>query len=341
MWLIVGLALPRHIPARFVQPFIENKKSFFFLAIWGIVAFCSFLFLIPAASFYLARFQLVLVVPGLLLLAIVFAAASRTLTLRYAGPLTVFLMVGTLFAAQSVSFEHLHSKPGHGRYLDLIEIMGEWDLPPGTRIYSSPNDHLLLTYYSGLPVQSIAPVRKAFLDRMDRDIIIIDTKSSGPGLPVNETLQEARRMGVALSEKEAKELWKPLNVALLRERLEARVAKLWPPWARALTPLERRLAEKQSSHKKALLREDALNIPILRGYDMESDEDWWTVFVYRYANVEARWRQNLNYFDRIRQSVALILPWGWVIYDCGYDGPAVFTSETILRQTYLKASRLR
>jgi hypothetical protein len=320
---------------------MEHKESLFFLMFWGTTAFCSFLFLIPAASFYLARFQLVLVVPGILLLAIIFSAASRALTVRFAGPLAVFLMVGTLFAAQNINFEHLASKPDHGRLFDLIEIMSEWDLRPDTRIYSPPNDHLLLTYYSGLPVQSIAPVRKSFLDHMDRDVIIIDTKSGGSGLPVNETLREARQMGVTLSEQEAEELWSPLNVVLLGQVLETKVATLWPPVARVITPLQQRLAEKQRSHKRAILEEDALNIPILRGYDLQSDEDWWTVFVYRYVDVEARWRQNLNYLDRIRQSTALILPWGWIVYDCGYDGPAVFPSEEVLGQTYEKASLLR
>jgi len=218
--------------------------------------------------------------------------------------------------------------------------MEEWQLRPGTRVYSTPSDQLILTYYSGLPVQSIAPVRKSFLDESGSDLIIIDTKSWAFELPINETLEEVGRMGLTLSREEARHLENALSVTLLQRRLEGRVAKLWPPASRSLSSLEKRLVAKQASHMKWALGETALQVPILRGYDLRDQQDWWAVFFYRFSNVEARWRENLNYADRIRESVALILPWGWVIYDCGRNSPTIFSSEITARQTFETASRL-
>ena len=57
----------------------------------------------------------------------------------------------------------------------FAELAGRWTLEAGTKLYAFPNSHLLLTYYLGLPVQSIAPVRKSFLDEYPGDIILLET----------------------------------------------------------------------------------------------------------------------------------------------------------------------
>jgi len=41
-------------------------------------------------------------------------------------------------------------------------------------VYTTPNKHLVLTVYSGIPVQAIAPVRKSFLDRYDGDVLVLE-----------------------------------------------------------------------------------------------------------------------------------------------------------------------
>ena len=77
-----------------------------------------------------------------------------------------------------------------------------WPLAPDGRIFASPNDHLILTYYSGRPVQSIAPVRREWLDRFASDLLIVEGLRYGiPG--VTEVQEIARRQGRMMNEIEA------------------------------------------------------------------------------------------------------------------------------------------
>jgi hypothetical protein len=67
--------------------------------------------------------------------------------------------------------------PGPPRFhaiRSLVAILQEEPPDTGTRFYSTPNDQLVLTYYSGIPVQSIAPVRKEFFDSYPSPIILFD-----------------------------------------------------------------------------------------------------------------------------------------------------------------------
>ena len=70
-----------------------------------------------------------------------------------------------------------------------------------------------------------------------------------------------------------------------------------------------------STHKT----ENSQKVLIMRNYDIKTEWDWWPVFFYRFSNVETRWKENLNYIDRIRKAKATILPYGWVVFDCTSD----------------------
>jgi hypothetical protein len=339
VWLLLGLFLSTRIPTRFVKPITDCSGSILFLAAWTAIGFLSFVIVMPAASFFTGRLAVVMAVPSIVLVSITVTAACQVITTRYLDILVIFLVVAAFTATGQVNIvQYWHSKPTHDPHLSLIDIMQKWDFHPKTRIYSTPNDHLIFTYYSGLPVQSIAPVRKSFLDSTESDILIIDTFSGGLPLPIDATLVEAERMGIALSETETEKLLNRLNIALVREELEGKVAKLWPP-QRELSLLERQIASQQVLYRILHLQEQALiEAPILRGYDAWNQRDWWYIFLHRFSDVAAHWRENRNYLDRIRSSTALILPWGWTIYDCGYQSPSIFYSEDILRRTFTKAA---
>ena len=38
-----------------------------------------------------------------------------------------------------------------------------------------PNQHLVLTYYTSIPVQSVSAVRRDWLDGFEGDLVIVDT----------------------------------------------------------------------------------------------------------------------------------------------------------------------
>ena len=333
LWLGIGLAFRRPLPRRLVDPFVEHRRGFFFLATWSALGFFLFLALIPAASYFPTRPNIVTFVPGLLLFASVLASASRTLTSRYRLPLSLGLMTLTLLATGEVTLRHLRPSPTAGAPIELVKIMQEWEFAPKTRIYSTPNDHLVLTYYSGLPVQSIAPIRKSFLDTYQGPLFLIDTKTGALFLPVDETIEIAAEAGVDLSEEEAQRLLDELNLALATEQIENRTASHWPP-KRELNALERRIAAEQAEHMRTEFRSGFRAAPILRGYDVRDSTDWWAVFKYRFSGVESRWREHLNYSERMRSATALVLPWGWTLYDSGPEGSPVVLVEPTRQRAY-------
>src|SRR5262249_29652206 len=147
--------------------------AFCFVTTWFVVAYLAFVLLIPAASFVYERLMLVVAVPGYLLFALSVATAARTVTPRFAWLVSPLVVVAFLGARGTLSFKASH--PDASGLESIIEAASHWSLAPGTKLYAWPNQNLLITYYSGLPVQSIAPVRKAFLDEYPGDVIFLET----------------------------------------------------------------------------------------------------------------------------------------------------------------------
>ena len=60
-----------------------------------------------------------------------------------------------------------------GEY-ETSRLVRSWRLGEAARVYALPNVHLVLTYYTGVPVQSVSAVRREWLDAFDRDLVIVD-----------------------------------------------------------------------------------------------------------------------------------------------------------------------
>ncbi len=152
----------------------------------------------PAASYFPFRLRLLVAVLGLLVIALVVATACRAV--RPGWP---FLPVAVLAALLVFSGQLPSLFPGEFdvRFADLIQQIQRWTLRDG-RIYASPNDHLVFTYYTGRPVQSVAAVRRAWLDAYPGDLVILDgVQYLRPN--VTEAQEIASRVGVVLSPTEA------------------------------------------------------------------------------------------------------------------------------------------
>ena len=154
------------------------RQPVYFAAIWSVIAYLGFMLLIPAASFYIERLTLVLAIPGYLLLALSTSIAGRTIAPRRSVILSPLLILAFLGARGTLSLQ-FDQQPGQPNMQMFAELANRWTLAPGTRLYAFPNSHLLLTYYLGLPVQSIAPIRASFLEHYPGDIILLET-----GVPV-------------------------------------------------------------------------------------------------------------------------------------------------------------
>jgi hypothetical protein len=56
------------------------------------------------------------------------------------------------------------------------------------------------------------------------------------------------------------------------------------------------------------------NPAVFRGYPMPDYSWWWQVFFYRFAGIEQRTGDQLNYLPRLKNARAVVLPGTYVVY---------------------------
>jgi len=290
------------------------RPAFFFAAMWFVLAYLGFIFLIPAASFYLERLTLVVAVPGYLLFALSIAVTSRTIAPRHAvivSPLLVLMLLG---GRGTMNFGASHrAAPNIMR--GFVELASRWKLAAGTKLYAFPNGHLLLTYYLGLPVQSIAPVRKSFLDEYPGDIVLFETGTPYFELAVEDVRAIGKDAGTALSAEAAQHVNLRVQRYAARQYLEGRVAHIWPPWE-PMGRVELAVLERCQEHTRQWGEDLASEFPLFQGFTpsllMNSQ---WVPVQYWFVNPERRIGDYVNYRDRIRSATGLVLPNGSIVFD--------------------------
>jgi hypothetical protein len=156
--------------------FGERIGEFVWLYGWMTIAYAIFLLFMPAASFFYARITVPVLVPALLLASVFLAASLRTLSAPAWA--TIPAAIALLWAANTL-FRPVTS-PAPDSFAAIQALVGtiRQESQPGTRFYGTPNDHLILTYYSGVPVQSIAPIRKEFFETYTGRIVLFEKAGS-------------------------------------------------------------------------------------------------------------------------------------------------------------------
>jgi hypothetical protein len=345
MVVVVLLIIAKsHLGARVaigIQPF-ANKVLF--LTGWGVVGFILFLVLVPAASYFEGRMNLVTIVPGILLFALFLDGFVRFVVrseIQIIG-IVLGLAFGTLWIGEKLGTRFVAPLPVSVRYLDMLDIMRGWRLTPGTRLYSTPNDQLLYQYYGGLPVQSVAAVRREYFDESDDDVMILHHLSPAPAfrVPAERALEIAANFGRKdLTEEDIPKTFERAEVKVVTNVVSGRVGSVWPPPER-LSEFEREIIEASFEYTVERMTEEAETSPIIRDREIRTSEDWWDVFLYRFSGKERAWEGNRNYAARIQKALALVLPWGWTIYDAGKQAPIVLSSDEISREIFDAATSM-
>jgi hypothetical protein len=337
--MLLAAAFPRWRLGRRVLAATSDTSAFYFTVTWFITAYLAFVFLIPAASFVYDRLMLVVVVPGYLLFALSVASAARAITPRYAlfvSPLIVAAFFGTrgTFSYQAA---HLDASGLES----IIEAASHWTLAPGTKLYAWPNQNLVFTYYSGLPVQSVAPVRKTFLDGYPGDVIFLETGTPYAKLSLSEVQDFARERGVELTADEARETSLRIQRHGARQYLQGRVAAAWPP-PEPMRPVDMALLTKYVALTEETGNAAAEQYPILRWSPPSLlFTDMWLPVFYRFVDPEKRLGDQVNYRDRVRGATAIVLPNGSIIFDARRhrDVPLVDSAKypALMRRAFLSA----
>ena len=309
------------MPKRLVEAFGARKKAFAFVAIWAGVMYLCYAFCMPAASFFLTRLSLMIAVPCILLASMIVGGMAILVSKRWApiiAPAIVLLLLagtGRLINADSL-------KPVADPYASIETVIGhlnDADLRQDTRIYGTPNYHLVLTYYTGLPIQSVAAVRRSYLNSYAGPVVIFDKAYFAPAPKVEDVMLVAGRAGVELDEGEARQWVSRIQSRLYREEIAPKVSRVLP----ALDPAPDYLGpmfDQQEEALKAMRQMLSWRIGsslIFQGLTIRTPTQWWQTFQYRFVGLEARSGDNVNYADRVRSATAVVLPRGkCIVYHC-------------------------
>ena len=309
----------KNIPSRFrISIDLLGGKSLLFL-LWLTIGITSFYLLIPTASFFPRRLTLLLLVPGWLVAVIFSVFLSRLILGKASLMLSPLIILCFLY-----KYGNLAEKP---KRLDTdlynyapCEILSTLDLSKNTRFYATPSDHLVLTFYTGLPFQSIAPVRKKFLDSFEGDIVFVANShlpvKNGDPIHWKSLMESAEKYGSSLSEFQARELSRNLAVCLIRESLlnTNAINFGYNKLVKDNQFIQNAYDKQQELNQARLNRWILLSqfSPLIRSFDLHRRADFWPIFFYRYVDPDSRRGGKLNYIARFRKSPIYIDP-RWIV----------------------------
>jgi len=312
--LILLLALarwrPGWIPPRVGAAIDAHGGIYLVLLFWLAAGYAAFHLIVPAASFFYERLSLVLWPPYVLLLGLFAADLLRGLTPRLAASIAVVLALGFLAIRGRLAFLEGPSLPGsRAAIASVIGALGKLPEERGTRFYATPNEHLTYTYYTGLPVQSVAPVRKSFFGAYDGPLVYIESQMDWM-FPDDADVREAAKMaGIEPSDDEMLDLGAKVWVELATRELAAQglPAPPQPPLPDFLEPA----ADKTRRRVAKFQREFAAFLetsPIFRKIHATRTKDFWMGFFYRFVEPENRIGEKLNIFPRLRTAGVELVP---------------------------------
>lgn len=319
--LVCGmLYFKERIPPRMRKPLDGLLEPLLFVTAWTLVAIPTFSLLIPAVSFSLLRINLVVSIPILLFVGISCAAVCRVLSPSRSSLLAFLLLVGSLMGSGRISTEFLKEPMvARQRWVEVCEWLKGHKFTSGTRFYSTPNQHLVITYLTGLPVQSIAPIRKSFLESYPRDIILIETISRYTRLVPAAIMKAANTIGLSMNGNEALAWGDRLMIEGVIEDLRGKIGKLNHPVYEP-SPLSQILLKRQievTSHK---IQEDLIEFLILHDFPILRWTDFWPAYFYRFSDAKKRMAEGLYFEHLLPKAEGFILPSSWIIYSWDRDG---------------------
>jgi len=310
-WFVAAMRRGSRLSERWRGPILEVAPGIYFAAAWLVVSYLCFLMFMPAASFFPYRLRLVVAVPGMLVMTLFAVALSRIVR-----PTTNYLPVVSLAALLVLSGQiptRLPS-PSLGDFPNLVGVLRDWPLGPGGRIFATPNAHLVLTYYSGRPVQSIAPVRREWLDRFASDLLIVEgLRYSVPSL--TEVQEIARRQGRVMNDIEAKV--RAVDAFQLTTGLDLQASgAVVVPAPRMPDRLDRALVGLVYDATRVEVSDFLRSALFGRGRDLATHQDLWDDFFYWFSNPELRTGAGLNYRACRDRAVTYLHSTGFVLRDC-------------------------
>jgi hypothetical protein len=313
-WVMACAVFGARIDARWRVPFVSQASSFRFAFVWLMLSYVMFVGGMPAASYFVTRLKLVTAVPGLLVCALGLSAACRAARPQWTL-LPVVAMAGFLVISGQVPPRINASTDDDRNLTNLVDLVRSWTLSPSTHLFSSPNDHLTLTYYTGRPVQSIAPVRKAWLDDPTHEVVIVAGERFGP-LDAANVQDVARGLGFRLSRDEAHRRADESRRIATELDLRASGADVMFSRSRPLDDLDRALVETVRSENRRAQTVELRGTPLGRQFAVANTDEFRHAFFYWFSGPEWRTGPGLNYAACRARARVTVHPSGWTVFDC-------------------------
>jgi hypothetical protein len=293
-----------------LKPLLESMPPLSLIAMWTVCGYASFLALMPAASVDKGRLNLSYWGPALIGASVVCAATARVISVRastLAAPaiaLLLFIVTGHLSAFRA----HRDRGSDWTTNARVIDQLGAMQLQQDTRIYAAPNSHLIWTVYTGLPVQSIAPVRRQFLNSYQGEIVYIDSPVSNEMQVLGrEQIESAAiREGYRITPDSAERWLWLLRTRRYRETMSNNVGASDTLQLESLPRFGATLLSASWQQAREAFAHSSLTL-LTRGFSIDSSLDWRAVVGYRFVSPDSRRGARSNYSERLRGAECMIL----------------------------------
>jgi hypothetical protein len=313
-WL--ALARLRHgqmLPARLREPWQRHSRQYSMLLIWMSVATSTYYLLLPPASQFPQRLSLALFVPGLMFMAMSLADAARIMV-SSRSILLAPLLAAVFLAVSGVLRVPPPTADAFDGLRDTLLMLNRLHLRPDAKVYASPSTQLVLSFYAEKPIQSLAPIRKRFLDTYPGEVLYIEGQLTWEfAFPGRQEIQlAARHMGQPLSDEAVRSVRSQLRTRFARERTRPLVDDVEPP-LEALSPLAEAVMVQTRNHATALAQVEesyweSQPFAFARGFRVRTGADLWETFFYRLVDPRARSGSRLNAAARLRNGRAYFVP---------------------------------
>lgn len=309
-FLLTAIWAPRIVPQRLCSSILTHRTAHIFLIAWITLTYSAFHLTIPAASFFFERLTLLLEVPAILLLSLLLADTMTVVAPHRAAVAAPCVMLVFLIVTDRIPGGERMQRLDPVKTRALVRQFSELRPGPHARLFATPNDHLVLQYYTGLPVQSIAPIRSSFLNTYpgsvvlaerlgldrDPDPAVVRSALANAGLPDDE--EQVRKWRDSLTTREA------------REELTRRGYAVVPPLEILPDALQTVFADYRNDERLrrlTRLQKWARKFLPFRGFVVSNHHDWWTTFFYRFVDPPSRQNDAANYAGRLTGAKALVL----------------------------------
>lgn len=313
--LLALALLARRTPLapRWTAAFHQRGPAIAFAAAWTLLAWATFVLLVPAASYFVLRLKLMVAVPGLLLVALLVSAGVRSALPAAPAVAPALALLALLAAAGQVPPPFPDAEAPEGKY-EAARLVRSWRLSAGGRVYALPASQFALTYYSGVPVQNVSAVRGSWLDGFDGDLVVLAARAYEP-----LTAGDARKLALAHGrETDLGEAARLADEAVRRATLEDLAADGYDARPR-LPPadaFERALVEATRAGTARFVAASLRGTPLPAGARFDNWIEFWEFYFFWFSDPAAHTGEGLNFRRRALRGTVHVLPRGWVVYDC-------------------------